>query len=179
MALKGKLINIRQIKKSDAQSIQKYANDKKVSKFVPPIPSPYSIEEAYRWVKYTQKKLREKSEYHFGIAGIDNDEIIGMVGLRAVNKQDKNAEIGCWLGKRFWNKGYTSEAINLMLGFAFSNLRLHRVYAIVQEANMASYRVLEKNNLVREGTWREASRMQNKYYDVYGYGILKSEYLKI
>ncbi|MEE9553374.1 MAG: GNAT family protein, partial [candidate division Zixibacteria bacterium] len=76
----------------------------------------------------------------------------------------------------FQGRGYASEAIRLILGFAFKELRLVRVYAGVHQRNAPSVKALEKTGFTREGCWRKASFLGRRWSDVYAYGILKEEY---
>ena len=71
------------------------------------------------------------------------------------------------------------EALSLILSFAFKELGLRRIYAIVHEKNTGSVKLLEKTGFTHEGTWRKASRMGRRWYDVYAFGILKNEYKPI
>ena len=174
--LKGKLVNLRQLKRSDAAIFQRYANNRDVAYYLEALPSPYTMAEAYKWVKTTHSLARKKIGYGFGIEEIASGEIVGMIGLRNINTKDRNAEVGYWIGKPFWNRGYGGEALPLILRYAFKELRLRRLYAIVHSQNIASSKILEKTGFIREGIWRKASFKNNRWRDVYGYGILKSEF---
>ena len=80
------------------------------------------------------------------------------------------------MGERFWGRGYVTEAVSLILGYLFKDLRLRRVYAFVNAANTGSIRVLEKNGFIREGTFRKACMLNRRWTDVYSYGLLIEEY---
>jgi RimJ/RimL family protein N-acetyltransferase len=175
-SLQGRLITLRKLRSSDAASIQRYANNRDIARFLPRLPSPYTMEDARRWVNLTHRLARKRSEYNFGIEDGQSGEIVGMMSLRNVNRHDRNAEIGYWVGKPFQRRGYAGEALRLILKFAFSELRLVRVYAVVHQQNIGSIRLLEKIGFVREGVWRKASLMNGRWSDVYAYGILKEEY---
>ena len=174
--IKGKLVNLRGLKRSDADSILKYADDHLVAKFLPLMPNPYSIKDANYWINLTQRQARLDKSYQFGIEYPETGEIIGGIGLKNINKIDLNAEVGYCLGRRYWKRGYSTEALSLILKFAFKELRLIRVYAIVHEKNTGSVKLLAKTGFTHEGTWRKASRMSKRWHDVYAYGILKDEF---
>ena len=59
--IKGERITLRQIKKSDAESIQKHANDKLVSRYMTCLPFPYKIEDAYNWIRNCHRVNRTKN----------------------------------------------------------------------------------------------------------------------
>jgi RimJ/RimL family protein N-acetyltransferase len=173
--LQGKQVRLRALKRSDADSIQRYADDPEVAEFLPMLPSPYSFEDARLWINQAHREAREKTGYSFGITRRTDDEVMGMMSLKTVNWTDRNAEIGYWLARDFWGKGYASEALRLILDFVFDHLRLVRAYAVVQEQNLPSIRILEKAGFVREGVWRRASRLGGRWHDVFAYGILKED----
>jgi ribosomal-protein-alanine N-acetyltransferase len=171
----GDKINLRQISKSDAMSIYRYARDEAISRYTF-IPHPYRLDDAYEFIKLTHSARRRKSGYHFGVETKDNGQIIGMVGLIAVNHARRNGEIGYWLAKPFWGQGLMAEAIKLMLRFCFVELKLHRVQAHVFPANKASLRLLEKAGFTREGLIREAFLKNGEYVDCYVYSILEDDW---
>jgi RimJ/RimL family protein N-acetyltransferase len=175
-SLHGKLITLRKLRRSDAAPIQRHANNRDIARFLPRLPSPYTMDEARKWITTTSRLARQGKAYNFGIEDGESGEIVGMIGLRNVNRHDRNAEIGYWVGKSFQRRGYAGEALRLILRFALGELRLVRVYAVVHQQNIGSIRLLEKIGFVREGVWRKASLMSRRWSDVYTYGILKEEY---
>lgn len=174
--LNGKLIRLRPLKRSDIRSIASNANNPEVAKYLPLLPYPYSVDNAREWINISQASARKDTGYHFGIERISESGVIGVIGLTNLNTNDKNAETGYWLAQPFWGHGFVPEAVNLILGFAFDTLKLHRVYAITHSGNSRSVRVLEKAGFTLEGTWRKASWMDNVWSDVYAWGILEEEW---
>ncbi len=176
--LQGKLIALRKLRRSDADSIQRHANNRDIARFLPRLPFPYTLQEARKWITLTPRLAREDKAYNLGIEDVESGKIVGMIGLRSINRQDRNAEVGYWVGTSFQRRGYAGEALDLILKFAFKELRLARVYAVVHQKNVASVKLLERIGFVREGIWRKASLINRRWYDVYAYGILKEEYRK-
>jgi len=95
-----------------------------------------------------------QSACQFTIEHVASGEIIGMMGLKQINRVDSNAEVEYWIGRRLWRLGIGTEALQLLLDYAFGPVRLHRVYAIVHEQNISSVALLEKSKFTREATWR-------------------------
>jgi ribosomal-protein-alanine N-acetyltransferase len=177
--LRGQLITLRKLVSSDAASIRLNADDPQIARYMPRLPHPYSIYEARKWIVTTHRLARQDKAYNFGIEDQKSGRIVGMIGLRNINRQDKNAEVGYWVGRSYQGRRYATEALRLILGFAFGRLRLVRVYAVVHQQNIASFRLLEKSGFVREGIWRKASFINRRWRDVYSYGILKEEFAAI
>jgi RimJ/RimL family protein N-acetyltransferase len=174
--LEGKNLHLRQLIHDDRRSLAYHANDEEISRFITHIPYPYTQRHADAWIEKTKRLLDKDSEHHFGICDKETDDVIGIIGLKNINHTDLNAELEYWIGKDHRRQGKTTEAIWLILGYAFNTLGLHRVYAVVHEQNIGSVKVLEKVGLIREGIWREASRWEGVWCDVYAYGILEDEW---
>lgn len=119
---------------------------------------------------------RDNSGYYFGIAQCENDEVIGVIGLGNVRLADRKAELTYWLGRKFWKHGLMGEAVSLMLKYAFRDLKLKRVHALVHERNTGSIRVLQRAGFTREAVYRKASFKGRRWADIYGYGMLREEF---
>jgi RimJ/RimL family protein N-acetyltransferase len=174
MILKGKNVNLRSLTLNDAESLQENANEELISNFTR-IPHPYNLDHAKSFIKDCIEKEKEKTSYQFGIEY--ESKIVGMVGLSKVNnKGNKNAELGYWIGKDYRGKGFTKEAVKLILDFAFKKLKLERVQAKVMHPNIISAKLLEKYNFKLEGRGRKANLIKNEWQDDLYYGLLKEEY---
>ncbi|MFH2049126.1 MAG: GNAT family N-acetyltransferase [bacterium] len=174
----GERITLRQIRKSDAISIQKHANDKLISRYMILLPYPYKLEDAYSWIRICHRVNRSKTDIMWGIQDNDTGEIIGGMGLHHINYQNKNAETGYWIGRIYWRRGLMSEAVKMVLKYSFSDLKLVRVYAVCMQPNKASMGVLKKLGFTKEGILRKACYKNRRWYDIHTFGILKEEFGK-
>ncbi len=101
---------------------------------------------------------------------------IGHLRLHRINWQDRNAALAIGIfDRRFWSHGYGSEAIRLLLGYAFDTLSLHRVGLRVLEYNARAIRAYEKCGFVREGIERESKQVDGRWYSDVMMSILASE----
>ncbi len=100
------------------------------------------------------------------ICEIESGKIAGAVNLSQIfHGVFQNAYLGYYIGADFAGKGLMSEAIYLMLQFAFKNLKLHRVEANVQPHNLSSIAVLRKNNFTKEGFSRKYLKIGGHWRD--------------
>lgn len=106
------------------------------------IPHPYPENGAAEFIA-SQIAEREAGR-SFGFAIEDRGELVGVCGLEDVGRADAR-ELGFWVGRPHWGRGYASLAVRMLLQFAFRNLGLAEVSAHAFESNVASRRVLEKN----------------------------------
>ena len=88
-------------------------------------------------------------------------------------------EIGWVFHPIYQGKGYATEAAKTLLRYCFENLQAHRIIATCQPENPASYRVMEKIGMNREGHFRKCIyRGQNIWWDEYFYAILDEEWIR-
>ena len=97
--------------------------------------------------------LNEKKSFHFYIQPADDPHmIIGMIGLNNVIWGPFcSAFLGYKLDESFLNQGYMSMAVDMVVGYAFNKLHLHRIEANVMPKNIPSLKVLEHNHFINEG----------------------------
>jgi RimJ/RimL family protein N-acetyltransferase len=169
--IKGKRINLRSLRLSDADSIAKNINSKYITRYTQNIPYPYKKKYAVSFVRKTFGKIKKGTDYEFGIEL--NGEIVGGASLLKI--KDRIAELGYWLGKRFWGKGYMTEAAKLITDYGFRKLNIKKICSRVAGPNIASQRVLEKTGFKKEGILRKQFVKKGKYYDEVRYGLLSEE----
>jgi ribosomal-protein-alanine N-acetyltransferase len=102
--------------------------------------------------------------------------MIGRINMGAYNVRDARAELGYAFNRKYWGKGYATEAASAILQFGFETLKLHRVGATVLPNNFGSIRVLEKLGFQREGVRRQAYSLHGTYQDLLCYSILAPEW---
>jgi len=90
---------------------------------------------------------------------------IGNIKL-CINWVHRSAEIGLIIGeKSLWKKGYASDAILLMVKYAFNTLNLHRLTAGCYEPNHGSCKAFQKAGFEIEGTRKKALFCEGDYVD--------------
>lgn len=136
--------------KRDLDKIVEILNNEVYSKNTINIPFPYTRESAVFWLHLAQNGIENKNQYIFAIRLKENNEIIGGIDL-GINKRFNNAELGYWLDEKYWNKGYTTEAVKSIIQFGFETLKLKRIFATHFDFNISSGKVLEKSGMKKEG----------------------------
>lgn len=173
----GKRITLRKLRLSDAGDIYKCLQDKDIIRWTR-IPWPYTLREAKSFIRRTHGNIRAGTAYAFGIELRETEKIIGIISLIDVDLENRCAEIGYWLCKKYWGKGISDEAVHLILEFAFNELNLHKIYGYIIEGNTASRRLLERCGFQYEGFLRESLYKDKKFYSEYVYGLLSRDFMK-
>jgi RimJ/RimL family protein N-acetyltransferase len=114
----------------------------------------------------------------FAIRLGSDDALVGTCQLRHLDLTHRNAELQIRLGDPGQRgHGYGTQAVRLLLDFAFRDLNLHRVYLHVFETNAAAIRAYEKAGFVREGILRQAAHIDGAYVDIAVMGKLREEHV--
>ena len=170
--LRTERLVLRPFAPADASRIQQLAGAREVALNTMNIPHPYPDGAAEQWVNSQEEKL---AEGHHNFA-IDDGEMVGGIGLR-VQQEFERAEIGYWIGKPFWGRGYATEAASAIIRYGFEQLKLNRIYAGYFSRNESSSRVMIKNGMMYEGTLRQHVKKWDEFVDVVYYAILREEWL--
>lgn len=160
------MIKLRDYTLTDIERLVTLVNSKQVSQFlVYTFPYPYTMEDAVYWINEGSKlngEITKVIEYE--------DEFVGSVAFSPqIGWRDHCAEIGYWVGEKYWAKGIATHALGEMTKYIFSTYNISKLFAPVLEPNKASMRVLEKNNYELEGIQKKEVRKDGKIYDVYRY----------
>lgn len=116
--------------------------------------------------------------FHFTIHTLEDDRLIGDVSLEIIDWNHRDAYTGIGLGEpEDWGKGYGTEAMQLALQYAFTELNLHRVTLNVFEYNPRAIRSYEKAGFTVEGRLRKFLLRDGRRWDLIYMGILKSDWL--
>jgi len=134
-------------------------------------------------ILWTPKQIEEwfnkgdEEMVHFMIQTLAEERTIGFIDLSGFNWQARHCWVGIGLGEPdSWGKGYGSDAMNVMLGFAFRQLNLNRVNLNVFEYNPRAIRSYEKVGFKLEGREREWMAREGKRWDIVYMGILRREW---
>lgn len=160
---------------SDLGSLVKYANNWNIAKnMTDKFPYPYKEEDGVAFINFAN------SDKPIRIFAIEIDgEAVGAVGIHP--QEDiyrKNAELGYWIAEPYWGKGIISEVIKQIIDIAFETFDIERVFARPFENNIASQKVLEKNNFILEGRFHKVLYKNNAFIDELIYAIRRENWQK-
>ncbi|MBT8082966.1 MAG: GNAT family N-acetyltransferase [Gammaproteobacteria bacterium] len=168
---------LRPFRSSDAPAVQELAGERDIADTTMNIPHPYEDGMAEEWIAGHEPGYNEGTMATFAIVLRDNAQLIGAMGLQ-IGRSLNKAELGYWVGKPFWNRGYATEAAVAMLDFGFDELGLNRIQAAHLARNPSSGRVMEKAGMVLEGTARQDAIKWGRYEDLVSYGILREDWIR-
>jgi [ribosomal protein S5]-alanine N-acetyltransferase len=159
----------------DAAEVTRLVSDRRIADTTANIPHPYEEGVAEGWIG-THGEIAERDEgLTLAVTEREGGRIVGAVGLSIV-RAHRRAELGYWIAVEQWGRGYATEASRAMLAHAFGPLDLSRVVAHCLTRNAASWRVMEKLGMTREGRLRAHVIKWDVPEDIWLYGILREEW---
>ncbi|MBV7506645.1 GNAT family N-acetyltransferase [Bacillus sp. sid0103] len=125
----------------------------------------YTVDTQLQRIQAYQQESSNDQSYSFGIFKNEGG-LIGTINLFQVLRGSlQSAFIGYFLDKKQNGKGYTTEAVKLLVDYAFKELKLHRIEAGVMPHNIGSIRVLEKSGFHQEGLALKNVKINGKWED--------------
>lgn len=125
------------------------------------------------------KRNELETDCCFLICRNEDGAIVGGTALSQIfRKAFQNAYLGYYLAEKYTGKGYMTEAVELVLRFAFKELKLHRVEANVQPENTASIAVLQRCGFTREGYSEKYLKIGGRWRDHERFAIIVENWRK-
>jgi [ribosomal protein S5]-alanine N-acetyltransferase len=175
---RGKNIYIREYNASDVDALLRINIDNRgIFEAITPVTredSYYTRENFVNVIENSKKARVEGKRYDFGVFLVNSDSLIGSIGLYKFEPTEK-CILGYSLDQQHHGKGYATEAVRLIVDFAFHEVGLHRIEAGVMPRNVASAKVLEKVGFTREGLARESLKIKGVWEDHYIYSLLEKD----
>jgi ribosomal-protein-alanine N-acetyltransferase len=174
--LETKRLILRKITLDDVQDIFEYASDKEIDKY---ISWDYhkSVDDTNKYINDVLQKYSDDLPSAWGVIHKQKNKLIGTCGYLIINQNHKFAEIGYVLSRKYWNKGFVTEAVGEVIKYSFERLNLNRIQIHSVVENIASSRVAEKVGMKFEGILRERFIMKGEFVNVKIYSILKKEWM--
>ena len=177
--LQGNRIRLRAAEREDISAFLRWINDAEVTEnllFVAPI----SRFEEEQW--YDAMMKTPKAEHVLVIEVQDEGleegyRAIGTCQFHNIDWRNRSAEIGIMIGeKAFWDKGYGTETMRLLLSHGFHTLNMHRIWLQVIDKNQRGIRAYEKAGFQYEGKYRQGHYQHGQYFDVHLMSVIQEEW---
>lgn len=139
----------------------------------------HSIEESKKNLLFSieESKKEERKCYFFAMIEKESHHHVGSIGFTIFEKNETggNCEIGYFLLKEFWHMGYTTEAAQAVIDFAFDTLNMHKIIAGCIAENVRSERIMKKLGMVKEGHLKQHVLHKNIWKDRVEYALFKNK----
>ena len=175
----GPRIRLRAAERSDIDTFLRWINDPEVTENLMLV-SPMSRVEEEHWY---ENMLARSPHEHVMVIDIKNHKktgewfAIGTCQFIQIDWRNRSAELGIMIGeKSYWNQGYGTETMQLLLQHGFNTLNLHRIWLQVYAKNPRGIRAYEKAGFNYEGKFRQAHFQHGEYFNVHLMSVLKPEW---
>lgn len=162
----------------DASEIQSIRSNENVMAFMDSTRH-LDIEDSRNFISQNLNIYEEGLGIFWGIREKTSGDLIGDFAFHKIDNKNARGEIGYTLKPEFWGRGYMQEAMNRILRFGFSDLRLHSIEANINPENSNSRRILQKFGFQKEAYFRENYFYNGKFLDSEIYSLLESDFNKI
>jgi [ribosomal protein S5]-alanine N-acetyltransferase len=159
----------------DASELQRLAGERAIADTTLSIPHPYTLDHALAWIGTQRREAVRRRSANFAVRVPSGPSLVGCVGLRDIDPEHLQAELGFWIGREWWGSGYATEAAREVVRYAFDQLGLNRIYAHHMVRNPAAGVVLRRIGMRQEGVLRERVRKWGVYEDVVVYAVLRAD----
>ena len=164
---------LREWRLSDAASLAENANNINIwNNLRDGLPHPYSEEDGKQFIEMALAQPKPATLLTIAVDG----QAVGSIGIVLRTDVERiSAELGYFIGEKYWNKGIMTEIVKQMVSYAFANFPyLHKIYATPFDFNTASHRVLEKAGFAREAILKQAAIKNGQVVDLHYYSIFKN-----
>ena len=113
--------------------------------------------------EYLENNYKDSEKRNFDIVDIEEDKLLGTIGLEHINWIDRSAVLGIFIGdKDYRNKKYGEEDINIILEFGFKYLNLHSIRLTLLDINERAHKCYLKCGFKDAGKYREEIFLNGK-----------------
>lgn len=165
MTLKGQNIYLRALEPEDLEFIYAIENDESIWE-VSHTQTPYSRFLIRQYLENAHQDIYEAKQLRLAICVTNSSEAIGLIDLFDFDPQHLRAGIGILIqNSSDRNNGIGSEALQLLIEYAFSKLQLHQLYANIGTDNEASLQLFAKFGFQKIGIKKQWNKVNNVYKD--------------
>jgi len=166
---------LREFAVEDALDVQRLVGEWEVARTLAVVPHPYEDGMAEEWIASHRHAYEAEERLTWAVVLREEDTLVGTITLH-LNARDDNAELGYWIGRPYWGRGYATEGAREVVRYGFEGLRLHRIHSEHLGSNPASGRVMQKIGMSQEGVMREQYKKWGRYEDRVAYGLLADDW---
>lgn len=171
----GQKIRLRGVESSDVEHFIRWNLNSERARHLDFVWPPTSKTSVQAWVEDLSKRKLENDSFHWVIENCDG-EAVGSISTHDCNPRCGTFSYGIDIAPEHRQKGYASEAIQLVLRYHFEELRYQKVTVPVHSDNGASIKLHEKLGFQREGTHRRMLYTHGRFVDVLWFGMTIEEF---
>lgn len=162
---------LRRVANTDVKEILELRSNAETMKYIPR-PLLKTAEDALEHIGNIDTKIENQEGINWAITLKGSPKLIGIIGHYRISPENYRAEVGYMLLPQFHGKGIIPEAIKEVVKYGFKEMKLHSIEAIIDPANLASEKVLQKNGFIKEAHLKENTFYEGRFLDTVIYSLL-------
>lgn len=172
--LTGRSVRLRPWREDDAAAVAEMCDDTTISRWMPIMPSPYTVEDGEEWVGDAERKWREDHAANFAVEDVPTGRLVASIGMR-IETDHARGEIGYLVHREWRGRGIARACIGLLTDWAFDDLGLERIEIRADVRNVPSRRTAGGSGYRYEGMLRGAMTVQGERVDDALYALLPGD----
>lgn len=170
----GKLVRLAAPKTEDHETMAKWTNDAEFARMLDSDPArPHGVD---YWADQDKENKEKKDLFNFRIRTLEDDKLIGFLGLW-VSWSNQMCRVRIGIGEpEYWGRGYGSDALHLLVNYAFRELNVYKISLNVAQYNARAIRAFEKVGFTHEGAIRALIYRDGQRYDELQMGTIRPEW---
>ncbi|AZA78657.1 N-acetyltransferase [Chryseobacterium sp. G0186] len=162
---------LRQLTPDDSKDLFEYFSQDDVMEYYD-LETFKTLEDAHNIIQHFNNEFEKGKGFRWALELKSANKVIGTCGYHNWYSEHFKAEVGYELNPLFWRQSYMKEALLPILTFGFESMRLHRVDAFIDPANISSEKLLTSINFKEEGTLRDFFFEKGKFVDAKIFGLI-------
>lgn len=164
---------LRELSYADCDSLAENANNEKIwNNVMDHFPHPYTREDAFDYISMVGAMPGSPMRFAIEIDG----KAVGSIGFGSEGDIERvTAEIGYWLGEKYWGRGIMSKVLRDVTNYAFDNFHYEKIYALIFSYNEGSMQVAKKAGYMLEAVLHKAAIKNGRLIDFYYYSRMRED----
>ena len=160
---------------ADVGAVVAACQDPLIDRFVASVPAPCDDAGARSWLASQEPARKDGSRLELAIVSAKSNRLLGSIALSSVERLHARAMVTYWVLPEARGRGVASDAVQLLARWALGDLGLKRLEMFIEPENVASQRVAERCNFVREGLLRSRWVAKGRRRDSVVYALLSTQ----
>lgn len=170
-------LDLVQLTMEDAEDLHVLRANANLMRYIPRKKSE-SVEDAIKLIEQSFELLKTGEFITWALKLKGEKRLIGTFGFYRIQKENHRGEVGYLLHSDFHGKGIADEALKCVLKFGFEKIGFHSIEAVTDPKNISSRKLLEKNNFIQEGNFKENCYFEGQYLDSVVYSLLERDWIE-
>ena len=163
--LQNEQLRLRSPEPEDLEFLYRCENDTSLWQYGSTL-SPFSKYALHQYISQAEQNIFVSRQLRFMIDSKKDDCVVGTIDLYDFDPYHNRAGVGILIDKAYQRRGYATQALKLLIEFAFGFLHIHQLYAYIPTENSDSLALCSKLGFEQSGVLKDWNMGLDKYKDI-------------